>query len=80
MVALLVGQHGLLGGAQARLQFALGGQQLVDLGAGFLVHLAVVGDLSVDLFGLGLDLVAHLLEVGIQFGDLLVEVAHCDSP
>lgn len=79
-VTLLVGQHGLFRGAQSRLKLALVGQQFVDLGSGFLAHLAEVGDLGVDLFGLSLDLVADLLEAGVQFADLFFEVAHCDSP
>src|SRR5690625_1450267 len=80
IASFLAGNHGLLSSGQARLQLTLGGQQLIHLGPRLGVHLAQVGALCVYLLVLSFDLVAHSFQAGIQFSDLLFEVAHCDSP
>ncbi len=71
-MAVIVDQ-GLLGGGQTGIEFALLGQQLVDLGFGFSGELLVKVDFLLALLGECFEFIANFLQVALNF---LVLVFH----
>ncbi|MCY1530170.1 hypothetical protein D9M68_653460 [compost metagenome] len=65
----------LLSRLQARLQLALGDQQLVDAGLGFFGHLGVSLQVLLGLLGVLAQVITYLLQVGLDLLVLALDVA-----